>query len=133
MALNLLHKLVLRVASKGDHKAALREVSAAMGTVPAFPSLPGRKTPGFAGAVMEPRATWAGTGDFGTAQAVVRAGRPRSLACVPGTPILGRNPRGTIQSRWSRINRLASQRLMLQRIARQPRCYRGNPMAYVQG
>jgi len=126
MALNLMHKLVLRVAAKSDPKTALREVSAAMGTVPAFPSLPGRQTPGFAGAVMEPRATWAGTGDIGTAQAVVRAGRPQSLAGVPGTPILGRNPRGTNPSRWSQINRLASQRLMHAR-------YCGKSMVNVQG
>jgi len=126
MALNLLHKLALRVAKKGDPKTALREVSTAMGTMPAFPSLPGRFTPGFTGAVMEPLPTWAGTGDIGTAQAVVRAGRPRSLAGVPGTPILGRNPRGTNRSRWSQINRLASQRLMQAR-------YCGKPVAYVQG
>jgi hypothetical protein len=123
MALNCLPAMVLRVAPACDHEAGLRKNSAAIRTVPATLSLPGRFVPGFSVAVMEPRPAWAFTDDLGTAQAVVRAGRPRSFAGMPGTANLGRNPRGMHQSRWSQAFRMASM----------PRCYYGKAMAYVQG
>ena len=124
MALNHLPSLVLRVApSCVDHEAGLRNEFAAMVPMPATLSLPGRFVPGFAAVVMEPRSAWVGTDEIGTARAVRRAGRPQSLAGVPGTAILGRNPRGSHPSRWSRPFQASSIN----------RCYRGKPMAYVQG
>ena len=124
MALNHLPTLMQRVAPVGGaHDAGLRVNQAAMETMPATLSLSGRFVPGSLEAVSEPRPAWAGTDDFGTAQAVARAGRPRSLAGVPGTPNLGRNPRGTNPSRWSRFSQAASYR----------RCQQGKPMANVLG
>lgn len=111
MALSTLRTTMLRVALASDAEAGLRKVSMAMGTMPATHPCPGRFLPGLA--VIEPRPAWVGTDDLGTAQAVVRAGRPQSLAGAPCTANLrpaniGRNPRGTNLSSWSRPFQCAS-------------------------
>ena len=98
MALDRLQSLVLSVTATVDNATGLVRKSSAM-RFPAFLSYPRHLSPSYQ---AEPDTRPGQSGAvIGTAQAVARAGRPRCSAGVP-CQNLARNPRGTIQSRWSR-------------------------------
>jgi hypothetical protein len=94
MALKSLQSLVLRVAASSvDRVTGLERKVQANGRAPALQSYP-RLAPCYPMADTDVRPGLGGA-HRGTAQPAVRAGRP-------GSWLLARNPRGTIQSGWSR-------------------------------
>jgi hypothetical protein len=102
MALKHLQSLVLRVAATTvDSVTGLEGKFQAMRGFSAFLSYPRRLSPSYPMAEPDARLGRGGAVDRGTAQAVARAGRPGCLAGV-SRRTLARNPRGTIQSGWSR-------------------------------
>ncbi len=101
MALKHLQPLVQRVAAiMADNATGLEGKFRALGIAPAFLSYPRHSLPSYPLAESDVRSGRGGAEDCGTAQAVARAGRPGCWASVP-RQTLARNPRGTIQSRWS--------------------------------
>ena len=102
MALKHLPSLVLRVAATAvDNVTGLEGNSQAMRRFSAFLSYPRHASPSYLMADLGARLVQGGAVNRGTAQAVARAGRPGCWAGV-SCRSLARNPRGTIQSRWSR-------------------------------
>jgi hypothetical protein len=102
MALKHLQSLVLRVAATTvDNVTGLEGKFQAMRGFPAFLSYPRRLSPSYPMAEPDARLGRSDAVDRGTVQTVARAGRPGCLAGV-SRRTLARNPRGTIQSGWSR-------------------------------
>ena len=102
MALKQLQSLVLRVAATArDNVTGLEGKFQAMRGYSAFLSYPRRFSPSHPTAEPAMRRSRGGAVDSGTALAVLRAGRPGCWASV-ARGNLARNPRGTIQSGWSR-------------------------------
>ena len=101
MALKHLQSLVLRVAATAvDNVTGLEGKFQAM-RPSAFLSYPRHFSPSYSIAEPRTRLGRGGAVDRGTALAVARAGRPGCWAGV-SCRNLARNPRGTIQSWWSR-------------------------------
>jgi hypothetical protein len=102
MALKHLQSLVLRVAATAvDNVTGLEGKFQAMRRDSAFLSYPRLFSPSYSMAEPSMRLGRGGAVDRGTALAVARAGRPGCWAGVTCRN-LARNPRGTIQSWWSR-------------------------------
>jgi len=100
MALKHLQSLVVRVsASAVDNGTGLEGKLRALRQAPV--SYPRQHSPSYPMPKTGVRPSPSGAEDCGTALAVARAGRPGCWADVT-CPTLARNPRGTIQSRWSR-------------------------------
>ena len=117
MALDRLQSLVLSVAATAiDNGTGLVRKTEAM-RFSAFLSYPRHLSPSYPMAEPDARPGQGGAVNDGTAQVVARAGRPGCWAGVPCSN-LARNPRGTIQSRWSRP---LAKPATLRRGLRQPR------------
>jgi hypothetical protein len=104
MALKHLQSLVLRVAAiTGERATGLEGKCRVMRRFSAFLSYPRPDSPQYPMAEPDARQSQGSAVDLdrGTAQAVARAGRPGCAANL-SRHNLARNPRGTIQSRWSR-------------------------------
>jgi hypothetical protein len=102
MALKHLQSLVLRVAAiTGERATGLEGKCRVMRRSSAFLSYPRPDSPHYPMAEPDARQGQGSAVNRGTAQAVARAGRPGCPANL-SRHNLARNPRGTIQSRWSR-------------------------------
>ena len=102
MALKRLQSLVLRaLATTGERATGLDGKCPVMRGFSASLSYPRPDSPHYPMAEPDARPGQASAASRGTVQTVARAGRPGCPA-NRRRRILARNPRGTIQSRWSR-------------------------------
>ncbi len=101
MALKQVQSLVLNVvATAVDNGTGLDGKFWGIGQKPAFLSYPRPYSPSYPLAESDARLSQGNAVSTGIAQAGARAGRP---GCLAGACLnLARNPRGTIQSGWSR-------------------------------